>query len=391
MDRSCHFFNRKVTDLLWLQTSFIGDTILTSAAINLAARLWPGIRQSLITTPAGAEILGPLPAIDRTFVFAKRKGNFFRSFRDTAKEIRTWCADMPADSFPVMLQAHKSARSSILTALTGLPVITYRQSSLWPLLLKEQKSLVDRIVPFHESARIAMLLEPLGASRDQILESMASLSYSAQHSTHHSTRHSTLPSTVDRDSSDFGFLTEGSVQRKSPLVAIAPGSVWGTKRWPVERFSELAVQLLRNYPTIRLVLIGSGAESTLCDQIQRVVFRYSENQSRLINLAGKTSLRELPEIFRMTNLVVCNDSSPVHFASAAGVPTVAIFGATVPAFGFGPMAPKSLVVDAGRISCRPCSDHGPQVCPLGHFRCMNDISIADVLAACATVIGDLRN
>ena len=59
-----------------------------------------------------------------------------------------------------------------------------------------------------------------------------------------------------------------------------------------------------------------------------------------------------------------------------GTPSVAIFGPTVPAFGFGPLAPRSIVVGHETLSCRPCDRHGPQRCPLGHFRCMRELDAA---------------
>jgi heptosyltransferase II len=66
-------------------------------------------------------------------------------------------------------------------------------------------------------------------------------------------------------------------------------------------------------------------------------------------------------------------------------PTVAVFGPTVPAFGFGPLAEKSVVAEHVALECRPCHPHGPRVCPLGHWRCMRDVSVAAVLERLATI------
>ena len=77
-------------------------------------------------------------------------------------------------------------------------------------------------------------------------------------------------------------------------------------------------------------------------------------------------------------------SAPLHLAQAAGVPTVAIFGPTVPAFGFGPRGPRDVVVEHAALRCRPCSRHGPRTCPLGHHRCLRDIDVNEVLLAVET-------
>jgi len=71
----------------------------------------------------------------------------------------------------------------------------------------------------------------------------------------------------------------------------------------------------------------------------------------------------------------------LHFAQAVDTPTVAIFGSTVPAFGFGPRGPRDQVVGLDGLPCRPCSAHGPPSCPLGHHRCMRSLTVEDVLHA----------
>jgi heptosyltransferase-2 len=81
-------------------------------------------------------------------------------------------------------------------------------------------------------------------------------------------------------------------------------------------------------------------------------------------------------------VLVTNDSAPLHLATAAGTPVVALFGPTVPAQGFGPRgaADRTLGVTLG---CRPCSAHGPQACPLVHHRCMRDLPVEQVVRAVA--------
>jgi len=86
-------------------------------------------------------------------------------------------------------------------------------------------------------------------------------------------------------------------------------------------------------------------------------------------------------------VLVTNDSAPLHLATAVGTPVVAIFGPTVPGFGFGPRGPRDAIVEHPSLACRPCSAHGPQVCPLGHHRCMRELSVASVLAAVAAASG----
>jgi len=73
-----------------------------------------------------------------------------------------------------------------------------------------------------------------------------------------------------------------------------------------------------------------------------------------------------------------------------GTPTVAVFGPTVPDFGFGPLAPARATLGHGGLACRPCDRHGPRACPLGHWRCMREITAETVLEAVREVSESLR-
>ncbi|HYS70618.1 MAG TPA: glycosyltransferase family 9 protein, partial [Gemmatimonadaceae bacterium] len=80
------------------------------------------------------------------------------------------------------------------------------------------------------------------------------------------------------------------------------------------------------------------------------------------------------ELIGRAQAIVTNDSAPQHLASAMGTPTLSIFGPTVPEFGFGPLAERNAIAGHTGLSCRPCDRHGPQRCPLGHWRCMRELS-----------------
>jgi heptosyltransferase-2 len=85
-------------------------------------------------------------------------------------------------------------------------------------------------------------------------------------------------------------------------------------------------------------------------------------------------------------VLVSNDSAPMHLAVAVGTPVVAIFGATVPEFGFGPAGPRDRVVETLGLSCRPCAIHGGATCPIGTFDCMVRISPERVAAEVARLV-----
>jgi heptosyltransferase-2 len=158
------------------------------------------------------------------------------------------------------------------------------------------------------------------------------------------------------------------------FVAIAPGSVWATKRWPY--YAELAAGLDRT-----TVIVGGAEDARLADAIVEA------GRGRAVSAAGALSLRGSAALIRRAAVLITNDSAPLHLATAVGTPVVAVFGPTVPEFGFGPRRTGDIVLGHDELPCRPCSKHGPATCPLGHHRCMRDLSARDVAAALARIIG----
>jgi heptosyltransferase-2 len=147
--------------------------------------------------------------------------------------------------------------------------------------------------------------------------------------------------------------------------------VWATKRWPY--YAELAARLARG---ARVVVVGGPGDRALAETIVAAC-----PPERAIDATGRLSLLASAELIGRAALLVTNDSAPQHLASAMGTRTVTVFGPTVPEFGFGPLAPESAVLGHEALACRPCDPHGPRACPLGHWRCMRELSPDAVLAA----------
>jgi heptosyltransferase-2 len=171
----------------------------------------------------------------------------------------------------------------------------------------------------------------------------------------------------DTERAAVDALLRGASHAGEPLIALAPGSIWATKRWPF--FPDLARELGQHG---RVVVIGSEADAPLARDISDAA------GGSVVDATGRLSLLASAELLSRATLLVTNDSAPQHLASAVGTPTVTVFGPTVPEFGFGPLAPGSRVVGHATLSCRPCHPHGPVTCPLGHWRCMRELSVRDV-------------
>lgn len=157
---------------------------------------------------------------------------------------------------------------------------------------------------------------------------------------------------------------------KTPTIFFAPGSVWATKRWTIEGYRKVAQHFSKTHS---VVFVGSSDERDLCEALKNDI-------PGSMNLAGETSILDLLYLFQKGSMLVCNDSGAMHVASAAGLPTTAIFGPTVLDLGYQPWQSKAVVVEK-QMSCRPCGKHGHQKCPIGTHACMKDISADEVIHA----------
>jgi heptosyltransferase-2 len=321
-----------VPSSLVIQTSFLGDTVLTTPLLAQLANRGP---VDVVTTPASAALLANHPAV-RTIIAYDKRG-------EDRGLIGLWrlARHLRANRYDVALLAQGSWRSAALALLAGVPVRIGFDTSAGRLLYTKRVPYRDDL---HHAARLLMLARPNG--REPLPEEL---------------RPSLAPGQRERDDVDRLLAAAGGVRADERLVGVAPGSVWGTKRWPY--YPELAAELAG---AARIVVLGSASDAELAKHILLAA-------PNAIDATGKLSLLASAELLGRCAVLVTNDSAPLHLASAMQTPTVAIFGPTVPEFGFGPLAPRASVVGHEGLPCRPCDRHGPPRCPLGHFRCMREL------------------
>jgi heptosyltransferase-2 len=165
---------------------------------------------------------------------------------------------------------------------------------------------------------------------------------------------------------------------RSLVVAISPGANRPTKRWSDEDFGALA-RLLTERRRARVVVVGDTKDMDVAARVTGIA------GEETINLAGGTSLLELAAVLKRASLLVANDSGPMHVAAAVRTPVVALFGPTVPEFGFSPLGERDRIVEVD-LPCRPCSLHGTERCGEGSLRCMRLITPDDVFKVVSEVL-----
>lgn len=130
-------------------------------------------------------------------------------------------------------------------------------------------------------------------------------------------------------------------------IALLPGARWNNKRWPVENFAELVRQLSAVEPDCKFAILGGGADCALGKTVAEAA------PSRCLDLTGRTSLLEMTEWLRLSELVITNDTGPMHIAAALRKPIVALFGPTDPN-ATGPYGQQERALRTSGLSCAPC-------------------------------------
>ncbi len=318
---------------LVIQTAFLGDVILTTGLLShLAGRFGP---VDAVTTPAARPLLETHPAVGQVMAYDKRGAD--RGVAGLWRMARRLRAAEYARAFV----PHRSLRSAALVRMAGIPERTGFRGS--PGAWAYTRS-VPRPEGGHEAERILALAEPPAGTRANVA----------------------LGLTVADRAAAAAWLDGRGV--RGGFVALAPGSIWGTKRWP--GYAGLIRRL--DGP---VVLIGGPEDRELAESLALAA------PGRVHVAAGELPLRASAAILERAAVLVTNDSAPLHLASAVATRTVAVFGPTIPAFGFGPRGPHDRIVELEGLACRPCSPHGPEVCPLGHHACMRELGVEAVLAA----------
>jgi len=326
---------------LVVQTSFLGDTVLTTPLIAHLAERGP---VDVVVTPASAPLLANNPSVREIHVYDKRGRD-----RGLVSSLLL-SARLRRRRYAAAYLAQGSMRSGALVFGAGVRQRVGFTTSAGRRFYTRR---VDYLEGEHHASRLLRLaLEPGVEPSAEML------------------RPRLFPGQAERDKVD-AMLRQWGWKGES-FVALAPGSVWATKKWP--HYPALAALV-----NARVVIVGSTEDVYLASEILRAV------GARAIDCAGRLSLLASAELISRAQVLVSNDSAPLHLASAVGTPTVAIFGPTVPEFGFGPLAPRSVVLGVTTLGCRPCDRHGPQRCPLGHWRCMREITPRQVADAVQTL------
>lgn len=363
----------KPTTLLIRGVNWLGDSVMSTPALIRLREALPETRIVLVTPEKLRELWSGHPAVDEVVTFGAnesvfRVGRRLRDCRcDTAlifpnsprSAIECWLARIPR-----RVGVRRPWRNVFLTEKLAPRAdetpMTKRSAEEVRLLLETGIALKHPSVPpkAHHVYQYLHLATALGASAEPCAP-----------------RLHVTDGEVAAVCEKFGATMPG--QRSRPLMAINPGAEYGpAKRWPAERFVATAAAFHRQMPTDWWVF-GGPEERGPAEEMARAIREQIGGDCRVESLAGRTSLLELKASCKAVDLLLTNDSGPMHVAAALGTPLVAVFGSTAPEFtGPGLPGQSGLLLVREPVACAPCF---LRECPVD-FRCMKGITIEQVLA-----------
>jgi heptosyltransferase-2 len=337
--------------------NWIGDAILIIPAIRAIRNAYPQAHISLLIKPWVFDIFKQNPDINEIILYDER----FKGFTGRLKLAKL----LRLKKFNMAILLQNAFDAALISWLSRIPErIGYKRHWRGPLLTKAIP--VDKeILKQHQVYYYLNLLKKIG------LDSVEPQPY--------------IYLTDDERRYAKKLLnTSLSTHHVSPVVGINPGATYGSaKRWLPERFAEL-IQRIINELNGSVIIFGSQSETEIVNKIVKEVniqntkhpSPLAPHLSPILNMTGKTTLRELAALISECDVFITNDSGPMHMASALFVPIVAIFGSTDEAVT-GPLGEGHRIINK-KLSCAPCLK---RECPEGHLRCMTEITTNDVFNA----------
>jgi len=342
-------FPEQPKKILVRSTNWIGDAVMTTPAVRTIRENFPDSEITMLVHPWVSDVFRYSPRIDQLFLYDKKgQHQGLRGMLRLAGELRLQDYDCA-----ILLQ--NAFEAALITLAAGIPVRGGYTTDARGLLLTHGVDKIPELISKHQVHYYQRMVRGLGL----------------------------VPAATELELFIPGDQIDGAKERveqlsglapgTAPLIGFNPGAAFGpAKRWPTEKFAELADMLCRRTDA-RILLFGSAADRETAAAILAQAGRGAAG--RLIDLTGQTSLIEAMALIGECDVFVTNDSGLMHVAAALHTPMAAIFGST-DHIATGPFSDNATVIRKP-LACSPCKKTH---CPEKHFRCMKMISSAEVLA-----------
>jgi ADP-heptose:LPS heptosyltransferase len=324
--------------VLVIRFSSIGDIVLTTPVIRCVKKQVPDAEVHYLVKPQYQNILAPNPYIDKIHLLQEDWNAMIEGLR--------------AEQFDYVIDLHHNLRTLRVKKALKVPSFSFNKLNIQKLIFVKLK--------WNVMPRVHII--------DRYLETVRSLGV-----------------TNDGEGMDYFIPASGEIKitdipasHQLGFIAIVIGASFFTKKLPVYKLQELCREL--EYPVI---LLGAKEEYDEAEAIRKA------SPGNVYNACGKFSLHESADLVRRSKLVIAHDTGLMHIAAALKKPVIAVWGSTTPSFGMVPYYGGNYLqrnvnpaddVQVHKLWCRPCTKIGRHKCPQGHFKCMKQIDINEIVS-----------
>jgi heptosyltransferase-2 len=331
--------------ILIIQTSFLGDVILALPMVQALKKFIPESEIDFICIPVTANVLENNPAINKIIQYDKKGDGKPGKLNNIIRQVRK-------EHYDIVLCPHRSFRSALITYFSKAPVRIGFDINSFSFLLTRK---VPYVKQKHEIQRNLDLLNAING----FSITGSNLSQKAE----------LYPSETDEKLMESLRSQAGA----GKLVAIAPCSRWFTKQLTISKTTEIIKAL--HDKGYKALMLGGPDDFSYCSEVSNIV----NNSEILINMCGKLTPLQSYLIIKKSVALITVDSAAQHLGGASDTPVVLIYGSTNKSFGFYPLSSRYTIVENTELTCRPCTDHGREKCPLGHFKCIADLKVEEII------------
>jgi ADP-heptose:LPS heptosyltransferase len=322
---------------LIIRFSSIGDIVLTTPVVRCLKKQVPGCEIHYLIKPQFKTVMAHNPYVDKLHLLNE--------------DWEQMIADLKEEKFDHIIDLHHNLRTLRVKKALKVPSTSFNKLNIEKLIFVKLKwnvmpklHIVDRYMETVKSFGV----RNDGAGMDYFIPREEEVQQKDIPASHH-----------------LGF------------VAIVIGASYYTKKLPVYKLQELCQKL--DHP---IILLGAKEEFAEGEEIRKV------DPGKVYNACGKFSLNESADLVRKSKLVIAHDTGLMHIAAALKKPVIAVWGSTTPSFGMVPYYGENFLLSHARpyddaqvnkLWCRPCTKMGRNSCPQGHFKCMKQMDINDLI------------
>ncbi len=309
-----------------MRFSSIGDIVLTTPVIRCAKAQLKGTEIHFVTKEVFKSVLIHNPNIDK-----------LHTFKEDVSELYD---QLKAEKFDIVIDLHKNLRSLRLKQKLGVKSYSFNKINLQKFLAVNFK-LINKLPSKHIVDRYFETISPLGVVNDgKGLDHFIA-------------------------ENDKVKIQEFVPALQNKFIALVVGGSYYTKRIPLNKLAQICETAV-----LPIVILGGKEDKAVAHELQKQF-------PQIINTCGQYSINQSASIIEQAEWVITSDTGLMHIASAFNKKIISIWGNTIPEFGMGPYMPnpENKILEVKGLSCRPCSKLGYKKCPLGHFKCMNEIDV----------------